>query len=74
MTNLYFTKKGKRACKVLSLIHTDVCEPTIDSARGGCRYFITFIDDVSENGYVFLIRHKSELFKMFKRHYNEMEK
>ena len=34
-------------------------------ARGGYEYFITFTDDYSRYGYVYLIRHKSEAFDKF---------
>ena len=44
------------------------------SARGGYRYFITFTDDLSRYGYVYLMRHKSDSFEMFKRYRNEVEK
>ena len=44
------------------------------SAKGGYQYFITFTDDLSRYGYVYLMRHKSESFEMFKRFHNEVEK
>ena len=66
MTKSPFTRKGERAIKLLSLIHTDVCGPITVSARGGYKYFITFTDDLSRYSYVFLMRHKSESFEMFK--------
>ena len=69
-----FTGKGERAYDLLSLVHTDVCGPMSVSARGGYRYFITFTDDLSRYGYIFLMRHKSESFEMFKRYRNEVEK
>ena len=74
MTKSSFTRKGERATEFLSLIHTDVCGPMTVSARGGYRYFITFTDDLSRYDYVFLMRHKSESFEMFKRYRNEVEK
>ncbi|KAL0401895.1 UNVERIFIED_CONTAM: hypothetical protein Slati_4219400, partial [Sesamum latifolium] len=37
-------------------------------ARGGFSYFITFIDDHSRYGYVYLMRYKSEAFKRFKEY------
>ena len=74
MTELPFIGKGERASELLSLIHTDVCRPITISARGRYRYFITFADDLSRYGYVFLMRHKSESFEMFKCYHNEMEK
>ena len=66
MTKSPFTEKGERASDILGLIHTDVCGPMSVSARGGYRYFITFTDDLSRYGYVFLMRYKSESFEMFK--------
>ena len=74
MTKLPFTGKGEWAYDILSLIHTDICGPMSVSARGGYSYFITFMDNLSRYGYIFLIRHKSESFEMFKRYKNEIEK
>ena len=53
MTKSPFIGKDERAIELLSLIHTDVCRPMMDSARGGYRYFIMFTDDLSRYGYVF---------------------
>ena len=43
-------------------------------ARGGYSYFITFTDDHSGLGYVYLIKYKSESFEKFKKFRNEVEK
>ena len=43
------------------------------NARGGYKYFITFTDDFSRYSYVYLMRHKSESFKMFKSFQNEVQ-
>ena len=74
MTKSLFTEKGERASDVLGLLHTDVYRPMSTCARGGYNYFITFTDDLSRYGYVYLMKHKSKLFKMFKRFHNEVEK
>ena len=66
ITKSSFTRKDERASKILGLIHTDVCEPTNISARDGYYYFIIFTDDLSRYGFIYLIKHKSELFKIFK--------
>ncbi|KAL0401965.1 UNVERIFIED_CONTAM: hypothetical protein Slati_4226400 [Sesamum latifolium] len=42
-------------------------------ARGGYSYFITFIDNHSWYGYVYLIRYKSEAFGRFKEYRLEVE-
>ena len=46
--------------------NTDVCGPMSVEARGGYRYFLTFIDDLSRYGYIYLMNHKSETFEKFK--------
>ena len=74
MTKSLFTEKGEQALDLLSLIHTDVYRPMKVSSRSGYRYFIMFMDDLSRYGYIFLIRHKSESFKMFIRYHSEVEK
>ena len=38
------------------------------------QYFITFTDDLSRYGYVYLMKHKSETFEKFKEFQNEVEK
>ena len=43
------------------------------SARGGYRYFITFTDDFSRYGYIYLMRVKSESFEKFKEFKSEVE-
>ena len=44
----------------------DVCGPMSTQAKGGYEYFITFTDDYSRYGYVYLMRRKSEAFEKFK--------
>ena len=56
------------------MVHSDVCGPMSSSARGGYFYFITFTDDLSRYGYIYLMKHKSESFEMFKLFQNEVEK
>ena len=43
-------------------------------AKGNYIYFITFIDDMSRYGYVFLIKYKCEAFEKFKKFRYEVEK
>ena len=65
MTKRPFKAKGNRATIQLELVHTDVCGPMSVQARGGYEYFITFTNDYSRYGYVYLMRHKSEAFYKF---------
>jgi hypothetical protein len=53
-----FSVKGYRAKKFLELVHTDVCGPMSIEAWDGYEYFITFSDDHSKYGYVYLMRLK----------------
>lgn len=73
MTRSSFSGQGDRASVLLGLIHTDVCGPMTINARGGFSYFITFTDDISRYGYVYLMKHKSESFEKFKEYKNEVE-
>jgi len=73
MTKAPFTGVPERASDLLELIHTDVCGPMSSTARGGFQYFITFTNDLSRYGYVYLMRHKSETFQKFKEFQNEVE-
>ena len=61
MTKRPFPAKGYRTNALLELVHTDVCRPINIRARGGYEYFITFIDDHSRFGYVYLMQHKFEV-------------
>ncbi|KAL8120252.1 hypothetical protein AgCh_017415 [Apium graveolens] len=61
MTNRPFKAKGNRAKQLLELVHSDLCGPMNIQARGGYEYFVTFIDDYSRYGYVYLLRRLSAL-------------
>ena len=65
--------KAMRANASLQLIHSDICGPMNVRARHGAIYFITFIDDYTRFGYVYLISHKSEAFKCFQTYKNLVE-
>ena len=63
----------ERATDLLEIIHTDVCGPMSVDARGRYRYFLTFTDDLSRDGYVYLMKHNSETFEKFKEFQNEVK-
>ena len=73
MTKTPFTGHSKRVNDLLGLIHSDVYGPLSSTARRGYQYFITFTDDFSRYGYVYLMKHKSESFEMFKIFKNEVQ-
>ena len=51
----------------------DVCGPMSTQEKGGYKYFITFMDDYSRNGYVYLMKRKFETFEKFKEFRAEVE-
>ena len=63
----------ERAKDVLEIIHSDVCGPFSEMARGNFYYFITFIDDLSRYGHLFLMKNKSESFERFKEFKAQVE-
>nr|GEU86808.1 retrotransposon protein, putative, Ty1-copia subclass [Tanacetum cinerariifolium] len=73
MTKKPFNKNIERATDLLGLIHTDVCGPLRHVSRKGASYFLTFTDDFSRYGYVFLLKHKHEVFETFKVFKAEVE-
>nr|GEX23130.1 hypothetical protein [Tanacetum cinerariifolium] len=60
MTKKPFNKNIERATDLLGLIHTDVYGPLRHVSRKCPIYFLTFTDDFSHYGYVFLLKHKHE--------------
>ena len=55
------------------MLFRSLCGPISTIARGGYEYFITFIDDYSRYGYIYLMHHKSETFEKFKEFKVEVE-
>ena len=74
MTKWAFSSKGERAKELLELVHNDVCGPMNEPAREGYEYFITFSDDYSRYGYLYLMQRKSKSFEKFKEFKAEAER
>ena len=55
----------ERVTDLLEIIYTDVCGPMNIKARDKYHYFLTFTDDLSRYEYMYLMKHKSEKFKVF---------
>ena len=55
MTKTPFSGTMERATNLLQIIHTDVSGPMSIEARGGYRYFLTFTNDLSRYGYIYLM-------------------
>ena len=67
LTRISFTAQGKRATKILDLVHTDLCGPMRECTPQGNKYFITFIDDYSRKAFVYFIKAKNEAFEKFQQ-------
>ena len=73
LTNI--RKRGAvKSENLLELIHTDICGPFPNPTHEGYRYFITFIEDHSRFGHVYLIKEKYEALDMFKIYKTEIER
>lgn len=73
MTTSSFTDSSQRAKYSLRIIHTKVCRPFKTMSRNGEWYFITFTDELSRYGYVYLMKNKHEEFEMFKLFQSDVE-
>ena len=65
MTKTPFSGTMERSIDLLEIIHTDVCGPVNIEACSGYHYFLTFTDDLSRYGYIYLMKQKSETFEKF---------
>ena len=66
-------RKGTRVELPLQLIYSDICGPMSVKARHGALYFITFIDDFTRYGHVYMLCHKSEVLDCFRHYINLVE-
>ena len=48
-----------------SLIHSDVWGPAPYFDRSGIKWFVTFIDDYTRMTWLYLMKHKNEVFHIF---------
>ena len=63
--------EATRAQNPLQLIHSNICGPMKFRARHDAHYFITFINDFTHFGIVYLISHRYEALDCFK-HFQQM--
>ncbi|GJU29116.1 retrotransposon protein, putative, ty1-copia subclass [Tanacetum coccineum] len=68
-----YTHQLEKEKDLLGLIHTDVCGAFKIMSRQGANYFVTFTDDFSRYGYVYLLKHKHKVFETFKVFQKEIE-
>ena len=69
------TKKGAtRSTQLLEIIHTDICGPFDAPSIGGEKYFITFTDDFSCYGYIYLLHDKYQSVNALEMYIKEVER
>jgi len=69
------TKKGAtRSTQLFEIIHTDICDPFDVNSFNKEKYFITFIDDFSRYGHVYLLHEKSQSVNALEVYINEVER
>jgi hypothetical protein len=73
MTRTSFTGIVEWASDLLGIIHMDVCGPMSVAMRNSYDYFVTFTDDLSIYGYIYLMKHKSKTFENFKEFQKDIE-
>ena len=59
------TSGGKRSEEPLGLVHSDVCGKMNTKSLSGAEYFVTFIDDKTRFVWVYVLKHKSQVFEKF---------
>ena len=60
--------------EVLGLVHTDVCGKMSTQSLSGAEYFLTFIDDKTHYIWVYVLKHKHEVFDRFQEWKAQVEK
>ena len=73
MTKAPSTGHSERVEDLLGFIHSDVCGLISSTAKGGYQYFITFTNDYSRYGCLYLMKHKDESFEKFITFKNEVQ-
>jgi len=69
------TKKGAtRSTQLLEIIHTDICGLFDINSFNKEKYFITFIDNFSRYGHVYLLHEKSQSVNALEVYINEVER
>ena len=68
-----FPSGSIKTSQPLQLIHSDVCGPIQNVSLGGCKYFVTFIDDFTRYVWVYVLKHKNEVMGKFQEWKNLVE-
>ena len=69
-----FSSGKHTTTEILEYIHSDLWGPASVETHGGCRYFVTFIDDHSRKVWLYLLKSKDGVFGKFKEWKTMIEK
>ncbi|MCO5579844.1 hypothetical protein L7F22_033706 [Adiantum nelumboides] len=58
--------QGNHKDERLAFVQSDLCGPMPSLSLGGAVYFCTFIDDYSRKVWVYFLKHKDDVLKVFK--------
>ena len=61
-----FPSSAKRVNKILELVHSDVFGPMSVPSLGKSVYYVSFIDELLRNTWIYFLRKKFEVFERFK--------
>ena len=67
-------KEAIRSKQLLEIIHFDICGPFDVPSFGGEKYSITFIDDFSWYGYIYLLHEKSQAIDTLEVYIKKVER
>ncbi|GKD94471.1 retrotransposon protein, putative, ty1-copia subclass [Tanacetum coccineum] len=70
---VYFCAITRDDIYEIDLSSSNTNDSSITVSRQGASYFVTLIDDFSRYGYVYLLKHKHEVFETFKVFQKEVE-
>lgn len=69
-TRSSYMSSDNRSTQPLHTIHSDVWGPSGVRSINGYRYFVTFIDCCTRTTWVYVLRHKSDVFECFRDFHN----
>jgi hypothetical protein len=60
------SREGERASEFAGEVHSDVWGPAPVATLKGCQYYVSFIDDKTRLTFLYLLKHKSDVFAAYK--------
>ena len=64
-TRSIYPSIGLRSCEPFILIHSDVWGPCLVTSVSGAKWFVTFIDCYTRMTWIYILKHKSDVFQCF---------